>query len=232
VREPHARHLPERRVRLLRGLGVDARAHPALLRGAAERGRRLLRDLLGASALHELIDRRHKAKTDLLRTQPVAVKQKTGHHATVSAGRSGTASSSAPSGSSVTASMLLYFCTPVPAGISRPMMTFSLSPTRRSTLPLIAASVSTLVVSWNDAAEMKLSVESDALVMPSSNGSAIAGSPPLSSTRAFSSSNRHFSTWSPTRKSVSPTSLIRTRRSIWRTITSMCLSLMRTPCSR
>ena len=44
-------------------------------------------------------------------------------------------------------------------------------------MPLIAASVSTLVVSWNDAAEMKLSVERLALVMPSSSGSAIAGSP-------------------------------------------------------
>ena len=61
------------------------------------------------------------------------------------------------------------------------MMTFSLSPTRRSTLPLIAASVRTLVVSWKDAAEMKLSVERLALVMPSSSGSAIAGSPPVSS---------------------------------------------------
>ena len=44
---------------------------------------------------------------------------------------------------------------------------------------------------------MKLSVESDALVIPSSNGSAIAGSPPFVSTRAFSSSKRHFSAWSP-----------------------------------
>ena len=58
------------------------------------------------------------------------------------------------------------------------MMTFSLRPVRRSTLPLIAASVSTLVVSWNDAAEMKLSVERLALVMPRSSGSAVAGSPP------------------------------------------------------
>jgi hypothetical protein len=35
-------------------------------------------------------------------------------------------------------------------------------------LPLIAASVSTRVVSWKLAAEMKLSVDSDALVMQSS----------------------------------------------------------------
>ena len=42
-------------------------------------------------------------------------------------------------------------------------------------MPLIAASVSTFVVSWNDDAEMNDSVESDAFVMPSSSGSAIAG---------------------------------------------------------
>ncbi len=44
----------------------------------------------------------------------------------------------------------------------------------------MAASVRTLVVSWNEAAEMKLSVERLALVMPSSSGSAVAGSPPCS----------------------------------------------------
>ena len=37
------------------------------------------------------------------------------------------------------------------------------------------------------AAEMKLSVESDALVMPSSNGRPIAGRPPFERTRSFSS---------------------------------------------
>ena len=40
------------------------------------------------------------------------------------------------------------------------------------------ASVSTRVVSWKLAAEMKLSVESDALVMPSSSGRPSAGRPP------------------------------------------------------
>ena len=43
---------------------------------------------------------------------------------------------------------------PVPAGISRPTMTFSFRPLRVSTLPSTAASVSTRVVSWNEAAEM------------------------------------------------------------------------------
>ena len=57
---------------------------------------------------------------------------------------------------------------PVPAGINRPTITFSLSPRSSSRLPMIAASVSTRVVSWNDAAEMNESVDSEALVMPSS----------------------------------------------------------------
>ena len=61
-------------------------------------------------------------------------------------------------------------CAPVPAGIRRPTMTFSLRPSSVSALPLTAASVSTRVVSWNDAAEMKERVCSDALVMPSSTG--------------------------------------------------------------
>ena len=45
---------------------------------------------------------------------------------------------------------------PVPAGMSLPMMTFSLSPIRWSLAPLMAASVSTRVVSWKDAAARKL----------------------------------------------------------------------------
>ena len=49
-------------------------------------------------------------------------------------------------------------------------MTFSLSPSSVSTLPLTAASVSTRVVSWNEAAEMNERVCSEALVMPSSTG--------------------------------------------------------------
>ena len=64
---------------------------------------------------------------------------------------------------------------PVPAGISLPMMTFSLSPTRPSLLPSIAASVSTRVVSWNDAADSHDSVASDAFVIPISSGRPSAG---------------------------------------------------------
>ncbi len=59
---------------------------------------------------------------------------------------------------------------PVPAGISRPTMTFSLSPESTSTLPETAASVRTRVVSWKEAAEMKELVCRLALVMPCSTG--------------------------------------------------------------
>ncbi len=79
---------------------------------------------------------------------------------------------------------------------------------------------------------MNESVESDALVMPSSIGRPLAGCLPSVSTRSFSSRNRNRSTTSSTRNSVSPTSSIFTHRIIWRTMTSMCLSLMLTPWSR
>src|SRR5262245_7633768 len=247
VRQPDAGDLAERRVRLLRGGRVDARADTALLGRSLQRGRLALGALPVTALLDELVDGGHRARSVRLH-----VRRKKGtdpsrcrlascqpfdppgtHQATASGVDSPSGSpSSSSAGSSVTASMLLYLPTPVPAGISRPMMTFSLRPTRRSTLPLMAASVRTLVVSWKDAAEMKLSVDRLAFVMPRSSGSATAGCPPPPRTRWFSSSKRHFSTWSPIRNSVSPTSLMRTRRSIWRTITSMCLSLMRTPCSR
>ncbi len=88
------------------------------------------------------------------------------------------------------------------------------------------------MVSWNDAAEMNESVESDAFVIPSSRGRPLAGLPPSSSTRLFSRWKRKRSTCSPTTNSVSPTSSTFTHRIIWREITSMCLSLMLTPCSR
>ena len=70
--------------------------------------------------------------------------------------------------------------------MSLPMMTFSLSPRRVSVLPSMAASVSTLVVSWKEAADRKLSVASEALVMPRMTCSASAGWPPSSLTRTFS----------------------------------------------
>ena len=62
------------------------------------------------------------------------------------------------------------------------MITFSFSPSRRSILPSIAASVSTLVVSWKEAAERNESVFSDAFVIPRMSSSAWAASPPASIT--------------------------------------------------
>ena len=129
-------------------------------------------------------------------------------------------------------SRILFIMAPVPAGISRPTMTFSLSPSSVSALPLTAASVSTRVVSWNDAAEMNERVCSEALVMPSSTGCAVAGFLPSATNRALASSNSVLSTCSPWIRSVSPESSISTFCSICRTITSMCLSLIATPCSR
>src|SRR5208283_3870462 len=68
------------------------------------------------------------------------------------------------------------------------------------------ASVSTRVVSWNDAAEMNESVESEAFVMPRSSGRPVAGLPPSLITRSFSSRNANLSSCSSSRNRVSPTS--------------------------
>ncbi len=73
---------------------------------------------------------------------------------------------------------------PVPAGISLPMITFSLRPSSLSTLPLTAASVRTVVVSWKDAADKNESVSTADLEMPKSNGPNFAG--------FFPSNNRSF----------------------------------------
>jgi hypothetical protein len=56
----------------------------------------------------------------------------------------------------------------VPPGTRRPTMTFSFMPRRPSRLPMTAASVSMRVVSWNDAAEMNESLDSEALMVPES----------------------------------------------------------------
>jgi hypothetical protein len=61
-------------------------------------------------------------------------------------------------------------------------MTFSLSPIRLSSFPLIAASVRTLVVSWKDAADKNESVAKEAFVIPNKTLLPIAGLPPFSST--------------------------------------------------
>ena len=45
----------------------------------------------------------------------------------------------------------LFLILPVPAGTNLPTITFSFNPFNGSTFPFIAASVNTLVVSWNEA---------------------------------------------------------------------------------
>src|SRR4030095_4481628 len=62
--------------------------------------------------------------------------------------------------------------------MSLPMMTFSLSPISESLRAWIAASVSTRVVSWNEAAHSHDSVARDALVIPMSTGRPAAGCAP------------------------------------------------------
>ena len=99
-------------------------------------------------------------------------------------------------------------------------------------MPRTAASASTLVVSWKEAAEIQLSVVNDALVIPRSMGSPVAAFLPWAIISSFLSSKTHFSTCSPMRKSVSPGSTTLMRLSIWRTMTSMCLSLIFTPWRR
>ena len=113
--------------------------------------------------------------------------------------------------------------------MSLPMMTFSLRPIRWSLAPLMAASVSTRVVSWKDAAARKLDVLSEALVTPRRTVWAVAGSPPSARTRLLTSSKSSRSISSVGSSSLSPGWSMRTLRSIWRTMISMCLSLIVTP---
>ena len=68
------------------------------------------------------------------------------------------------------------------------MMTFSFKPIKESDFALSAASVSTLVVSWKEAAESQDSVAKEALVMPISTGRPEAGLMPSETARRFSSS--------------------------------------------
>ena len=110
------------------------------------------------------------------------------------------------------------------AGMSRPMITFSLRPSSQSWAPLTAAWVNTLVVSWNEAAERKLSVSKDARVTPSSTGLAVAGSPPSERTLALWFWKANLSTIWPGMKSESPVDSTETRRSICRRMISICLS--------
>jgi hypothetical protein len=91
--------------------------------------------------------------------------------------------------------------------------------------------VSTRVVSWKDAAEMKLRVCSDALVMPEQDRLAF-GLALLLVELGVGFAHLLVVDLLADQEVVSPLSVISTFCSIWRTITSMCLSLIFTPCSR
>src|SRR5690606_2540758 len=67
-----------------------------------------------------------------------------------------------------------YILIPVPAGILCPTITFSFNPSKWSSFPATAASLSTFVVSWNEAAEINDLVCSEALVIPCNTGVAVA----------------------------------------------------------
>src|SRR6266567_952551 len=280
VGQPHLGDLAQRRIRLLRGRGVDPGADAALLRRSLQR-RHLVAALLPHPRLaDQLVDRRHRVPHPISRTRisawpglaPTGVHAKRnravrswaarrrpqrpasspgppaqatggtpetpGYSAAGSCAASAFSAacfsrSSRMSASRLTATSRTWpIMAPVPAGISRPTMTFSLSPSRVSTLPFTAASVSTRVVSWNEAAEMNERVCSEALVIPNSTGCALAGLRPSALARSLTSSSSMRSICSPWISSVSPDSSISTFCSIWRTITSMCLSLILTPCRR
>ena len=96
---------------------------------------------------------------------------------------------------------------------------------------LIAASVNTLVVSWNEAAEINDSVCKDALVIPIKILSPTAGALFSAFNLEFNSSKFVFSIISPGKRFESPGILISIFLSICLKITSMCLSFIITPCS-
>ena len=94
------------------------------------------------------------------------------------------------------------------------MITFSLRPRRWSFLPRIAASVSTRVVSWKEAADKNEFVSSEAFVIPRRTGRDVAGTPPEITISLLASVKSEMSISVPGRRSVSPGSITRTLRSI------------------
>ena len=78
-------------------------------------------------------------------------------------------------------------------------------------MPLMAASVSTFVVSWNEAAEIKLSVERLAFVIPIKSDFASVESLHQTEHVSVSSGNATSLLAPPTKKSESPTSVTSTR---------------------
>ncbi len=89
--------------------------------------------------------------------------------------------------------------------------------------------VKTLVVSWNDAADKKLSVARDAFVIPSRTLSNVAGIKSSSNICLLIASTSLKGTKLPSNKLVSPEVSILTFESICLIIISICLSSMSTP---
>src|SRR5437879_649671 len=75
IGQAHLGDLAKRRVRLLRGRGVDARAHAALLRRLLQRRHLLARLLHRTRACDQLVDRRHVSLHPLVRAEPVSAPQ-------------------------------------------------------------------------------------------------------------------------------------------------------------
>src|SRR6202790_5146756 len=75
IGQAHLGDLAKRRVRLLRGRGVDARANAALLRRLLQRRHLLARLLYNARTCDQLVDRRHVSLHPLVRAKPISVPQ-------------------------------------------------------------------------------------------------------------------------------------------------------------
>ena len=93
---------------------------------------------------------------------------------------------------------------PVPAGINLPTIMFSFNPFKLSVLPLIVASVNTLVVSWKLAALSHESTSLFALVIPNIIGLALAPVLPLIKAVLFALLSSSKETFCPGIKLVSP----------------------------
>src|SRR5690349_2179812 len=72
IGQTHLGDLTKRRVRLLRGRGVDARADTALLRRLLQRRHLLARLLHRARTCDQLVDRRHLGLTLYIRAEPAS----------------------------------------------------------------------------------------------------------------------------------------------------------------
>src|SRR5690348_14150567 len=75
IGQAHLGDLAKRRVRLLRGRGVDARANAALLRRLLQCGHLLARLLYDARTCDQLVDRRHLGLHPLVRAEPASAPQ-------------------------------------------------------------------------------------------------------------------------------------------------------------